>query len=65
MAVRSSIPVAAVNTVSGAAAGIAVQTVRAVSLWRSLGFEILATVPQAFRHPVDGYIGLHVMYRRL
>jgi hypothetical protein len=38
---------------------------RAVSLWRSLGFEILATVPEAFRHPVDGYVGLHIMYRRL
>jgi len=39
--------------------------VRAVSLWRSLGFEILATVPEAFRHPADGYVGLHIMYRRL
>jgi L-amino acid N-acyltransferase YncA len=39
--------------------------VRAVALWRSLGFEILATVPEAFHHPVDGYVGLHVMYRRL
>ena len=39
--------------------------VRAVSLWRSLGFEILTTVPEAFRHPADGYVGLHIMYRRL
>jgi GNAT superfamily N-acetyltransferase len=38
---------------------------RAVSLWRSLGFEILATIPDGFRHPTDGYVGLHVMYRRL
>jgi L-amino acid N-acyltransferase YncA len=37
----------------------------AVGLWRSLGFEILATVPEAFEHPVHGYVGLHVMYRRL
>jgi ribosomal protein S18 acetylase RimI-like enzyme len=37
----------------------------AVDLWRSLGFEVLATVPEAFRHPVKGYVGLHVMYRRL
>jgi len=38
---------------------------RAVALWRSLGFEIIGTVPEAFRHPADGYVGLHVMYRRL
>ncbi|MGH9249533.1 MAG: GNAT family N-acetyltransferase [Acidimicrobiales bacterium] len=38
---------------------------RAVGLWRSLGFEVLATVPEAFHHPVDGYVGLHIMYRRL
>jgi GNAT superfamily N-acetyltransferase len=37
----------------------------AVALWRSLGFEILATVPEAFHHPVKGDVGLHVMYRRL
>jgi L-amino acid N-acyltransferase YncA len=37
----------------------------AVALWRSLGFEIIGTVPEAFRHPTDGYVGLHVMYRRL
>jgi GNAT superfamily N-acetyltransferase len=38
---------------------------RAVALWRSLGFEVLATVPEAFRHPTEGYVGLLVMYRRL
>lgn len=38
---------------------------RAVALWRSLGFEILATVPEGFLHPRDGYVGLHIMYRRL
>ncbi|WP_206320602.1 GNAT family N-acetyltransferase [Streptomyces zingiberis] len=38
---------------------------RAVALWRSLGFEILATVPEGFHHPVKGYVGLHVMHRRL
>lgn len=37
----------------------------AVALWRSLGFEVLATVPDAFRHPIEGYVGLHIMYRRL
>jgi L-amino acid N-acyltransferase YncA len=38
---------------------------RAVALWRSLGFAILTTIPAAFHHPVDGYVGLHIMYRRL
>jgi ribosomal protein S18 acetylase RimI-like enzyme len=38
---------------------------RAVALWRSLGFEVLATVPEAFDHPVKGFVGLHIMYRRL
>ncbi len=38
---------------------------RAVGLWRSLGFEVLATVPAAFYHPAEGYVGLHIMYRRL
>jgi L-amino acid N-acyltransferase YncA len=37
----------------------------AVALWRSLGFEILATVPEAFDHPKHGLVGLHVMYQRL
>ena len=38
---------------------------RAVSLWRSLGFEIIGTVPEAFRLPDGSLTGLHVMYRRL
>ena len=37
----------------------------AVALWQSLGFEILATVPEAFDHPKHGLVGLHVMYQRL
>jgi L-amino acid N-acyltransferase YncA len=39
--------------------------VRAVALWRSLGFDIIGTVPEAFDHSVRGYVGLHVMYQRL
>lgn len=38
---------------------------RAVALWQSLGFEVMTTLPEAFRHPVHGYVGLHIMYRRL
>jgi len=34
----------------------------AVRLWTSLGFEIVGTVPGAFRHPEHGYVGLHVMF---
>jgi ribosomal protein S18 acetylase RimI-like enzyme len=38
---------------------------RAVKAWRSLGFEVLATIPEAFAHPERGLVGLHVMYRKL
>jgi ribosomal protein S18 acetylase RimI-like enzyme len=44
---------------------VAETNTRAVALWRSLGFEVLATVPEAFHHPVEGYVGLHIMHRRL
>lgn len=37
----------------------------AVALWRSLGFEVIGTLPEGFRHPVHGYVGLHIMYRLL
>ncbi|MCF7548149.1 GNAT family N-acetyltransferase [Pseudonocardia sp. WMMC193] len=38
---------------------------RAVGLWRSLGFEIVGTIPEAFRHPTKGLVGLHIMHRAL
>jgi L-amino acid N-acyltransferase YncA len=37
----------------------------AVHLWQSLGFEIIGTVPGAFHHRDDGYVGLHIMFKRL
>lgn len=37
----------------------------AVHLWESLGFEIVGTVPDAFRHQRLGLVPVHVMYRRL
>jgi L-amino acid N-acyltransferase YncA len=37
----------------------------AVDLWRSLGFEIVGTVPESFSHPVHGFVGLHVMHLAL
>jgi len=37
----------------------------AVRLWQALGFEILTTVPEAFLHPTNGRVGLHIMYRKV
>lgn len=37
----------------------------AIRLWESLGFTIVGTVPEAFHHPVEGYVGLHIMHRPL
>ena len=39
--------------------------VSAVALWKSLGFEVIGTVPEAFDHRTDGLVGMHVMYRTL
>jgi L-amino acid N-acyltransferase YncA len=37
----------------------------AVHLYESLGFVILGTLPEGFHHPEHGYVGLHIMYRKL
>ncbi len=37
----------------------------AVRLWRSLGFEVVGTVPEAFDDAEVGLVGLHVMHLRL
>jgi len=34
----------------------------AVALWRSLGFRVVGTVPEAFDHAEHGPVGLHVMH---
>lgn len=39
--------------------------VAAIRLWESLGFRIVGTVPRAFRHPTDGVVPIHIMYRGL
>ena len=39
--------------------------VQAVALWKSLGFEILATIPEGFNHPALGFVDLHIMFQRL
>ncbi len=38
---------------------------RAVALWQSLGFDIVATLPEGFEHATKGFVGLHIMYRTL
>ena len=38
---------------------------RAVRLWQRQGFEIVGTLPKAFRHPKLGYVDAYVMYREL
>ena len=37
----------------------------ALRLWRDLGFEIVGTLPGAFRHPTKGFADVHVMFRSL
>jgi L-amino acid N-acyltransferase YncA len=38
---------------------------RAVKLWQSMGFAIMATLPGAFLHPTIGYVDAFVMWRDL
>jgi ribosomal protein S18 acetylase RimI-like enzyme len=44
---------------------VAETNVTAVALYRSLGFSIVGTVPEAFEHPERGLVGLHVMHLEL
>jgi L-amino acid N-acyltransferase YncA len=37
----------------------------AIHLWQQLGFEIVGTLPSAFRHPARGYVDVYVMFRSL
>ena len=37
----------------------------AIALWKSLGFSVIGTVPDAFDHSTQGLVGLHIMYRPL
>ncbi len=38
---------------------------RAVRLWLKLGFDVVGTIPEGFRHPTQGYVDAFVMYRAL
>ncbi|MCL7457690.1 GNAT family N-acetyltransferase [Micromonospora echinofusca] len=42
---------------------VVASNVTAVQLYRREGFDVVGTVPGAFRHPTLGRVGLHVMYR--
>jgi L-amino acid N-acyltransferase YncA len=39
--------------------------VRAVGLWRSLGFEVVGRLPGAFAHPTGGFVDALVMFRAI
>jgi GNAT superfamily N-acetyltransferase len=38
---------------------------RATQLWQTHGFEIVGTLPEAFRHPETGYVDDYVMWKPL
>ena len=37
----------------------------AVRLWKKHGFVIVGTLPEAFRHPTQGFVDAYVMYKKL
>jgi ribosomal protein S18 acetylase RimI-like enzyme len=37
----------------------------AIRLWRKLGFEVVGTLPSAFRHAEKGFVDAYVMFRSL
>ena len=37
----------------------------AVRLWKAIGFEIVGTLPGAFRHSRLGFVDVYVMFRRV
>jgi len=39
--------------------------IRAVHLWKSLGFEVVGRLPGAFLHPEQGYVDALIMYHDL
>lgn len=38
---------------------------KAVNLWKSLGFEIIGEIPEAYRHLENGLTNAYIMYRKL
>ena len=45
--------------------GVVATNERALQLWASMGFEIVGTVPDAFRHTTSGLTDVHIMYKEL
>jgi ribosomal protein S18 acetylase RimI-like enzyme len=37
----------------------------AVRLWQKHGFDVVGTLPAAFRHPIKGYVDAYIMYKQL
>ncbi len=37
----------------------------AVRLWQKHGFDIIGTLPEAFKHPKEGFVDAYVMYKKL
>jgi ribosomal protein S18 acetylase RimI-like enzyme len=37
----------------------------AVGLWKKMGFEIIGTVPEGFKHASRGYVDALIMYKKL
>ena len=42
-----------------------VTNTRTTGLYESLGFGVVDTLKRGFRHPTQGHVGLHIMYRAL
>lgn len=38
---------------------------RAVRLWESMGLAVVGRLPQAFEHPIEGFVDALVMWRAL
>jgi len=34
-------------------------------LWKKLGFDIVGTLPGAYRHPRDGFVEAFIMFKKL
>ena len=39
--------------------------VNAIKLWKKMGFEMIGTLPKAFKHTEKGFVDAHIMYKRL
>jgi GNAT superfamily N-acetyltransferase len=37
----------------------------AVKLWQSIGFKILCTIPEGYRHKEKGLVDMYIMYQKL